>query len=1377
MDFALYELGPGQYFGEYKIVDFLGRGGMGAVYSAIHEASGRKVAIKLIFNKELGTTEKRFLREAEITADLSHPNIVKIYTAGAKHGVFYLVMEYIKGVTLDKYMRNSNMSIVQKIRLLYPLAKALAYAHTKNVVHRDLKPNNIMIDHNDVPKLMDFGLAKNVESDRFSLTQSGEFAGTPHYMAPEVLLGKPKEIDFRVDIYSFGAILYQIVTGKMMVAGKKSEEVFQNIRYSKPVMMNEYNTNVPKELNKIWMLCVAEKKMRYQTTELMVEDLGNFLNLKKSSRFRRPRWLFTPLHGVILACIILISVIIVFHDDLVKNNDSSSVKIDSEVLLIRAKNSLKQKNFNDAVYELQPLIKRNNYNALPLLIEAYVRLGKYPLAKQLFEKHYYQQKNVPHNVLLHMAIVYKIAQAQDKKYIEMAHDALQKIIQSKNADANILQKAYFYRGVILFEDHFYSQALSHFLHIEASLVNDKDILNRLFFYLGVCYLEIGKLQKAASFLKRAEIHFPNDSEVLFFLGQVYLKQNLAFRAKKCFSKSLAIEPDNRKYKVFYAQSLLKQGQNVQCQHILQDIFVSEEEPNFNVFSGLCELGIFEPITQHENLILMRHEFTKKFLPLLPNLFIENLIAIRDKYFLDFQERQHLKSKKKVDLEPILQSLRDSQNSPLSLRISDHIYRLRYQKNIVRDLKNLAKNGFADIKIVIYEIANKIITQKKQEYIEDHYYHIAQIFVDKNYFRRYEKYIDSDVVFEILTTHSSVFYKYLAARCLVKLYDIDRLDQISLQSKLLDSSIIATCVLREYGFPIVFSDEDYRYDVFDTTLPPEQQKFLLYLVCCSVYNHTNFVYKIGMAMSERTLGFLKKMLNNDDERIRLCAAGTLLSSVNSYSKSAQIKLTKKLQQQCRSIVMANLHNVSANIRRYAYLYLWFSLSLSRDFQEIYFEHYKKGIQDKDTSIILTNLFFSDLFYLQEKFSSARPLLRELILRERKTTLMFKATDVWAQTRPDKTEIRSVLSNERLTYGEKTFVYTMLFVHFVSEMNGKVTRKNLRSALGVIELISEDIPQDPDEFFRGQMYFHLSLFGQPNLSDIYSEESDIVKAIILTHLHLPIVRGSFMRFLLKLSVPQQYEKRNCTKKFLSSPNDQIRKASYISFTALTNTHRKLKALVKKAKNSKDEMEKQGVAIGLYHRLIYYEVLREEDYARYIALKQPIEVKYQKYIDKLQAVASQRSGLQKKWLEMLSWAIELAPEAKYFYEKALLLKSGRVEEKLMLLNKAIAIDDYALYRLELAKSIWTERGKSAKIEIINELKKIKHVNRTELLEKIADLYNKLGMDKESKKIYYKLFLAKPFLAEYANNMATLYAKKSDERFEQFESYFKLCLQIRNE
>ncbi len=207
----------GQTIDRYHILEQIGEGGMAVVYKAYDTRLEREVAIKII-RKEAFPPEaldrifKRFEREAKALARLAHPNIVKVHDYGEYEGSPYLVMEYQPGGTLKSMLGKPHpWNVVSK--LMIPVANAFGYAHDKGILHRDVKPSNILITENSEPMLTDFGIAKLLEmSDGQTLTGTGLGVGTPEYMAPEQGLGK--EVDARADVYSLGVVLYELVTGR-----------------------------------------------------------------------------------------------------------------------------------------------------------------------------------------------------------------------------------------------------------------------------------------------------------------------------------------------------------------------------------------------------------------------------------------------------------------------------------------------------------------------------------------------------------------------------------------------------------------------------------------------------------------------------------------------------------------------------------------------------------------------------------------------------------------------------------------------------------------------------------------------------------------------------------------------------------------------------------------------------------------------------------------------------------------------------------------------------------------------------------------------------------------------------------------------------------
>ncbi|MCC7509122.1 MAG: SUMF1/EgtB/PvdO family nonheme iron enzyme [Planctomycetes bacterium] len=263
------ELGP------YKIERKLGQGAMGGVYLARHRVLDVYHAIKVIHPKLIGdqTLVERFLREARNTARLKHMNIVQVVGADQVDGIYYLAMEFVEGKTLEQIMRSPGLNLHDSVRYIHMVANALAYAHSRNIIHRDIKPANIMINEEDIAKLMDFGLVRDVgqpeggESGE-QLTMAGYIMGTPQYMPLEQWQGEG--VDHRSDIYALGATLYVMLCGKLPFPGKNARDIFRNVLTSQAKLVNEHNPDIDRDLAAIVHKAIApEKDDRYQTSQEM----------------------------------------------------------------------------------------------------------------------------------------------------------------------------------------------------------------------------------------------------------------------------------------------------------------------------------------------------------------------------------------------------------------------------------------------------------------------------------------------------------------------------------------------------------------------------------------------------------------------------------------------------------------------------------------------------------------------------------------------------------------------------------------------------------------------------------------------------------------------------------------------------------------------------------------------------------------------------------------------------------------------------------------------------------------------------------------------------------------------------------------------------
>ena len=264
----------------YEVEALLGRGGMGIVYKARHLRLNRFVALKmLITGAYAGPNEQaRFQREAEAVASLRHANIVQVYDVGDHEGWPYFTMELLEGGSLAQALAGTPQPARQAAALLGMLAEAVQAAHRAGIVHRDLKPANILLTAEGTPKVADFGLARHFD-DEPALTLSGVRIGTPSYMAPEQVIGKPGTIGPAADIYSLGAIFYEMLTGRPPFRGETATETQRQVIAEEPVPPARLNPKVPRDLETICLACLhKDPGRRYATAEALADDLKRFLH-------------------------------------------------------------------------------------------------------------------------------------------------------------------------------------------------------------------------------------------------------------------------------------------------------------------------------------------------------------------------------------------------------------------------------------------------------------------------------------------------------------------------------------------------------------------------------------------------------------------------------------------------------------------------------------------------------------------------------------------------------------------------------------------------------------------------------------------------------------------------------------------------------------------------------------------------------------------------------------------------------------------------------------------------------------------------------------------------------------------------------------------
>jgi serine/threonine protein kinase len=404
----------------YLIQQEIARGGMGIVYLAHDTKLQRPVAIKRLYKRKHLDEQnlKRFRFEALVTANLLHPNIVQVYEILEFNNIPLYVMEYVEGVALDEYADKSGKSIKEMVKIMIPVCYAIGYAHSKGIIHRDMKPSNILVTQEGAPKIMDFGIAmlmmtkdemkqqdaltsaeSLVENDEdmenkfehdgykaFYETTSSTVVGSPCFMAPEQAKGELDKIDSRSDVFSIGATLYKVLTNQNPFQGKTYREMVKQLLHTEPIRPSSIDPSIAPELDDICAKAMAkDPERRYRTTYELADDLQSFLNnrpvsarqytfMEKAKRaIQLEKKTFAI--GTALVWLMFFSVFLVTNwhhnlfEDSLKNEiytrvmgvaNSASLLMDGDVVdSVRTQDDLKRQEVIKLVTELEDLKQRN----------------------------------------------------------------------------------------------------------------------------------------------------------------------------------------------------------------------------------------------------------------------------------------------------------------------------------------------------------------------------------------------------------------------------------------------------------------------------------------------------------------------------------------------------------------------------------------------------------------------------------------------------------------------------------------------------------------------------------------------------------------------------------------------------------------------------------------------------------------------------------------------------------------------------------------------------------------------------------------------------------------------------------------------------------
>jgi TolB-like protein/tRNA A-37 threonylcarbamoyl transferase component Bud32 len=302
--------------GDYELLEEVGRGGQGVVFRARQKSLNRIVALKVISLGQWASKAhvKRFRREAEAAASLDHPCIVPIYEVGERDGQCYFSMKFVEGGQLDEVVRRMPVSTRQAAELIAKVARTVHYAHEHGILHRDIKPGNILLDQKGEPHLTDFGLARLVETES-TMTRTLEVLGTPSYMSPEQAMGNNSAVNSATDVYGLGAVFYQLLTGQPPFAGGATYETIKLLLDTEPKQPRLLNPKIDRDLSTICLKCLEkDPKRRYSSALALTEDLERWLKhepiqARHTGVFTRGRkWVQrNPTSALLVACVIALA--------------------------------------------------------------------------------------------------------------------------------------------------------------------------------------------------------------------------------------------------------------------------------------------------------------------------------------------------------------------------------------------------------------------------------------------------------------------------------------------------------------------------------------------------------------------------------------------------------------------------------------------------------------------------------------------------------------------------------------------------------------------------------------------------------------------------------------------------------------------------------------------------------------------------------------------------------------------------------------------------------------------------------------------------------------------------------------------------------------
>ncbi|BBM81984.1 serine/threonine protein kinase [Candidatus Uabimicrobium amorphum] len=871
---------------KYKVISEIGRGGMGVVYKGIDQDLQREVAIKVIKKRQSDTEEKRFLREMKVAATLDHPNIVGVYSGGNFNGNLYLVMPFVKGLPLQEYLDCKKLSLRRKLKIIGQLAEALHYAHERDVIHRDIKPSNVLVDHNGIPQLTDFGLAKNIASSEALITQSGEIVGTPLYLPPE-RISNSQPLSAKDDIYSLGAILYEILAMRPMIEGETPLEVMYNIQHKPVVPLRKANKSVPLEIEYIWKRCVSPVSKRYNTMLELQQDIHKYLHGQLPRYNKKSLPIICAVIGIVA-----LSIVLFFQ------SSQTNVQIKIEKTLATEETVV------------------NSF-------DNFIAFGMYKQALNLYNEHLHSAIPIDHRVAMTKKILlhaHKLEIDEDKikeyyafideqdadidlalmKYY-LAHKKYRKVkfyAQKMRSDARVspqqLSQMHYYEGRRHVAAQQWQKATQCF---KKALADTSQIHDEATLYSFVCAVE-QREGFSAEKIRLLEDHFGEDLLFLEYCGRFLVQKQQWEKANKLFSECLKLIPNSGKYHTYSAQCYTNLD-NFERAFYHVKTALNKQQYDLKTLNIAAALVLKYPEHQFDILKLIHSYVELSFTNKKPQLYTSN-IKQRAHFYKYYYDEYSKLSQQTFNAQMVANLLHKLSSEKKELQDSAYkgLLILRHTPRFFDEIKKLIHNYPKTTQKAVGEFLEKAKKQVTEERTNAYHYLMFKLQQNHDEQTRCELRAAQDDVAKILQDdNQDIFSRYLAARTLIQTENWEKVYDLSLQQGTMQ--IVSNAALHDEGFfPELPSLESY-----------ENKSHILTIFLQSILERK--------AVSSKFIVFLEKALEHKSLRVRILAA----IGLDNWALS--------LDERAVHIMQKNLLHPNPSVRYLTNFYFWQSKIVQRE----------------------------------------------------------------------------------------------------------------------------------------------------------------------------------------------------------------------------------------------------------------------------------------------------------------------------------------------------------------------------------------------------------------------------------------------------------------